>query len=149
MSGWLARLRIVLAALAVMASLGAAGCKGSPTAPSPELRGGAVATFSVGSEVFKVFVTNTTAIDRLNALLERSDAGSIPNGRIRRGPGAASHNAPYGWHLDPQDIEIVDTAIELCDGRPSYVQANVDEYVDVIERYCPWGARLLSLADYR
>ena len=47
------------------------------------------------------------------------------------------------------DIQIVDAAIELCDGRPSYVDAHLADYVDVIGRYCPWGARLVKLDDYR
>ena len=68
---------------------------------------------------------------------------------ILRGAGAGNHNAPHAWHLDPDDIEIVDATIEVCDGAPSYVDANVAEYVDVIGRYCPWGARLVGLDDYR
>ena len=37
----------------------------SPTEPSPDLRGGVLATFEVGQERFQVFVRNTAAIDRL------------------------------------------------------------------------------------
>ena len=121
----------------------------SPTAPSPDLRGGVVATFDVSQERFQVFVKNAAAIERLFALRDGAAIGSIPNGRILRGAGAGDHNTPRAWHLDPDDIEIVDAAVEVCDGRPSYVDAHVDEYVDVIGRYCPWGARLVRLDDYR
>jgi hypothetical protein len=121
----------------------------SPTEPSPDLRGGVLATFEVGQERFQVFVRNTAAIDRLFLVRSGVANGSIPNGRIRRGAGAAAHNAPRPWHLDPDDIEIADVAIEVCDGAPSYVDAHVDEYVSVIGRYCPWGARLVSIEDYR
>ena len=137
-------------AAVMVAALFALSCSSTPTAPSPDLRGGVVATFAVGSEQFKIFVTNTEAIAQLIAL--RQGAGGlakIPNGRIHRGAGAGNHNAPYSWHLDPSDIEITALTIELCDGAPSYVEANVGDYVDTIKRYCPWGARLESLADYR
>lgn len=134
--------------LVLILALTGAGCS-SPNAPSSELRGGIVATFEVGAERFRVFVRNGAAIDRLLQLQAGATLGSIPNGRILRGAGAGRHNLPRAWHLDPQDIQIVDTAIELCDGSPSYVDANLGEYVDAIGRYCPWGARLVKIDDYR
>jgi hypothetical protein len=82
--------------------------------------------------------------------LSRGEAGGqIPNGRILRGTGQGAHNAPFSWHLDPADIQIVDVAIELCDGTPRFVEQNLAEYVDRITRYCPWGARLVAVTDYR
>jgi hypothetical protein len=30
--------------------------------------------------------------------------------------------------------------MELCDGRPSYVEAHLDEFPS----YCPWGAKVVS-----
>lgn len=135
--------------LIVLSSAVAGAACSSPTAPSPDLDGGVVATFETVGETFKVFVTNPVAIGELIRLRQGSGLGKIPNGRILRGSGAGGHNAPRLWHLDPEDIEVVDAAIELCDGRPSYVDANVDEYVDVVGRYCPWGAKLAKLEDYR
>jgi hypothetical protein len=141
-------IRRLLTAVCVSSALAGAACS-SPSAPSAELEGGVVATFRTAGEEFKVFVTNPTAITRLVQLRNGAGLGQIPNGRILRGSGAANHNAPHAWHLHPEDIEIVDVAIEVCDGRPSYVDANVAEYVDVIGRYCPWGAQLVRLDDYR
>ena len=135
------------AAVLGLALLGA-GCKFSVN-PSPDFAGGVVATFETAGEQFKVFVKNTAAIERLVAIRNGAALGQIPNGRILRGSGAAGHHAPRAWHLAPNDIQIVDTAIEVCDGRPSYVSANIGEYVDVVGRYCPWGAKLVRLDDYR
>lgn len=123
-----------------------AGCS-SPTAP--ELRGGVLATFEVSGERFKAFVTNPAAIQTLFALQRGESDASIPNGKIRRGAGIGDHNAPFAWHLDAEDVEMAATTIELCDGRPSYVQQHVGEYVDVVGRYCPWGAQLVALQDFR
>jgi hypothetical protein len=141
-------LRALLVTFTSAALAAGAGCS-SKVAPSPDLAGGVVATFESTGERFKVFVKNAAAIERLIAIRNGAPLGQIPNARILRGAGAGAHNAPRAWHLDPDDIQIVDAAIELCDGRPSYVDAHVADYVDVIGRYCPWGARLVKLDDYR
>jgi hypothetical protein len=105
-----------------------------------------LATFTVGPEQFKVWITNPAAIERVLALRAGGGGGSIPNGRIHRGSGRAGHNAPFSWHLDADDIQVVDVAIELCDGRPSDVEQHVAEYVDTINRCCPWGATVTAVA---
>ena len=74
---------------------------------------------------------------------------NIPNGRILHGPGEADHNAPWDWHLDPMEIEMAEVTIELCDGAPGCVQENIDEFVDVVQRYCPWAAQLVAVEDLR
>lgn len=135
--------------IATAAAAIALGACSSPTAPSDDLRGGVLATFDVSGQRFKAFVTNAQAIADLFALRDGRSTASIPNGRVLRGRGAGDHNAPYDWHLDPNDIQMAGATIELCDGSPSYVQANIGEYVDVIGRYCPWGASLVSIQDYR
>ena len=44
------------------------------------------------------------------------------------------------WHLDPDEVRLVEAAIEVCDGRPSYVETHQSEF----PTYCPWGARVIS-----
>lgn len=123
-------------------------CK-TPTSPSSDFNGGIIVIFAVGTEQFKVFVTNPKAIDQVFALRNGTGVATIPNARILRGAGAGNHNAPFSWHLDPSDIQFAFATIELCDGRPSYVEKNVGEYVDTVKRYCPWGATLVKIDDYR
>jgi hypothetical protein len=112
------------------------------------LRGGALATFEVEGERFRVWTTNPQTIHDLHELHQGTSTANIPNGRILRGPGRARHNAPYHWHLDPQDIAMADAKIELCDGLPSYVEENVEEFVERVRRYCPWAAKLVELQDF-
>jgi hypothetical protein len=112
------------------------------------LRGGVLATFEVEGERFRVWTTNPQTIHDLRDLQQGTSTANIPNGRILRGPGRARHNAPYHWHLDPQDIDMAEVAIELCDGLPSYVEENVDEFVERVGRYCPWTAKLVKLQDF-
>ena len=118
--------------------------KGGPGA----LRGGALATFEVEGEFFRVWTTNSQTIHDLHELQQGTSTANIPNGRILRGPGRADHNAPYHWHLDPKDIAMAEVAIEDCDGLPSYVEENVDEFVERVGRYCPWAAQLVELQDF-
>lgn len=115
----------------------------------PALDGGIVATFTNQDETFRVWITNETTIQQVLALQAGTSDANIPNGKILHGPGVADHNEPWSWHLDPEDIEMADLTIEVCDGRPSYVEENVDEFVDVVDRYCPWGAELVDVEDYR
>jgi hypothetical protein len=112
------------------------------------LRGGVLATFEVGGERFRTWTTNPQTIQDLYELQQGTSTANIPNGRILRGAGRARHNAPYHWHLDPQDIAMAEATIELCDGLPSYVEENVDDYVENVGRYCPWAAKLVELRDF-
>jgi hypothetical protein len=112
------------------------------------LRDGVLATFEVGGERFRVWTTNPQTIHDLHELRRGTSTANLPNGRNLRGPGRARHNAPYHWHLDPQDITMAEVAIELCDALPSYVEENVDEFVERVGRYCPWAAQLVELRDY-
>ncbi|MGB2712770.1 MAG: hypothetical protein WBC51_01230 [Vicinamibacterales bacterium] len=132
------------------AALLACSC-GGPASPSPEapLKGGVLATFSVGSESFRVWIRNDRAIEQVFALQRGASTAGIPNGRLRAGPGQGGHNAPYTWHLDPEDVEMAGATIEICDGAPSYVEAHRDEFMTRVTRYCPWGAKLTAVNDYR
>jgi hypothetical protein len=112
------------------------------------LTGGALATFEVEGERFRAWITNPQTIHDLHELQQGTSTANIPNGRILRGPGRARHNAPYHWHLDPQDIAMAEVAIEVCDGLPSYVEGNVDEFVERVGRYCLRAARLVELRDF-
>src|SRR5918998_111020 len=112
------------------------------------LMGGVLATFEVGGERFRVWTTNPQTIHDLQELRRGTSTANIPNGRILRGAGRARHNAPYHWHLDPQDIAMTQVAMELCDALPSYVEENVEEFVERVGRYCPWAAELVELQDY-
>jgi hypothetical protein len=118
-----------------------------PTEPAPatELQGGVLATFEVNGEQFQAWVTNSQTVQQILDLAAGASTANIPNGRILRGPGPAAYNAPWSWHLDPEDIEMTEMTTEVCDGMPSYVEEHLDEFVDTIGRYCPWSARLVDV----
>lgn len=123
-------MRIVAVALAL--TLGA-GCSSS-TAPSP---GAADFVVDVAGERFVVRLTDADTIALADANL-RGRNSMFPNGPLRNGDGG--FNAPWSWHLDPAETRFVEVAIEVCDGRPSYVETHRSDF----PRYCPWGARVVG-----
>ena len=74
------------------------------------------------------------------AQLRQAVAGrkGFPIGPLRRGDGG--FNAPWSWHLDPAQTRFAEFAIEVCDARPSYVEAHVADF----PQYCPWSARIIQ-----
>jgi hypothetical protein len=141
-----AALALVVLPAAYAGSVHAASKKSPTTAQlAAKLKVGALATFEVTGERFRVWVTNPRTIQQLKDLRAGTSTASIPNGRILSGPGRASYNAPWRWHLDPQDIQMADMTTEVCDGRPSYVNQHLHDFVGTVKRYCPWAAKLVGL----
>lgn len=116
----------------LLVSLLAAACSGL-TEPA------ATADFvvSVDGERFVLRLTDPATIQ----LAEDNRQGrnnKFPIGPLRQGNGG--FNAPWTWHLDPAQTRLVDAAIEICDGRPSYVEGHQGDFPS----YCPWGARIVD-----
>jgi hypothetical protein len=120
-----------------------------PEPTASELTGGVLATFSVQDERFRVWVTNTDTIRQLQALEAGNSEAKIPDGKLLAGPGKGDHNAPWKWHLDPVDTKMTATADKDCDVAPTTLAEDLDEYINKVGRYCPSGAELLILIDYR
>jgi hypothetical protein len=139
----MARQTFLILALALFA-----GCDSGAIAPGDELQGGALVTFQVSGERFRVWVTNETVIAQIFDLRDGVSNANIPNGVLHASPGVADHNAPWLWHLDAEEIQMAESTIEVCDGRPSLVDALLEEYL-AIGRFCPWGAVLVSIEDRR
>jgi hypothetical protein len=95
----------------------------------------------VGTETFRVRAEGNAKA----ALEARRQSGvvGVISGRLVRGNGG--FNAPYGWHIDPASITAPDLAMELCDGKPSFIDPEIDYWVDTVKYYCPWGAKVISV----
>ena len=100
-------------------------------------------TVAVEDEQFRVRIEDPAEIAQARALINTTNTVNV-NGQILRGHGG--FNTGYSWHLKPSTVQLVDLTIELCDGMPSYVEENVDYYVDTVKAYCPWGARIIGEA---
>jgi hypothetical protein len=115
------------------AALLAGGCRTTVTAPSP----GAVVTFAVANETFRVLLTDASQIAAARAA-QNGGTARIPNGRIVAG---TQVNSGWSWHLE--DVEFAAFTIELCDGRPSDVERTGPSYAN--GRFCPWGATIVRI----
>jgi hypothetical protein len=105
--------------------------------PEPE----AVFELQVVDETFRIGVDDPVQIDSFAARLAAGVEGTL-TGELVRGSGGV--NQPWSWHLDPATVRVADLTTEVCDGRPSMVEEDLDYWVDTVERYCPWGARVTA-----
>ena len=137
------------AAVPCVAALLLFACSDDPAQAPDPLDGGILATFSVEGETFRVWTDVDATIADILALQAGQSSATIPNGTLVRGAGPGDFNAPYSWHIDPTDLQMAELTIEVCSGTPSYVEANVDEWVDVVGQYCPWSAELVAVEDHR
>jgi hypothetical protein len=132
MSGRL-RLDVVMLPLALVILVISACGDDSPTAPSD----GALVTFRVSDETFRVSLTTKAQVNAAEAALAGGSA-KIPNGRIVTG---ADVNTGWSWHLE--DVSFAESTIELCDGRPSMVERQGVNFGG--GRFCPWSAQITRI----
>ncbi|OGO37513.1 MAG: hypothetical protein A2147_03105 [Chloroflexi bacterium RBG_16_57_8] len=113
----------------------------------PALSGGVLVVFDVVGESYSVFITNKETISEVFAVQRGESQATIPSGRLVKG--AVPYNKPWSWHVDPEDIQMAEITIELCDGTPSHVEADLDYWVNTVQRFCPWRARITKIDDFR
>ncbi len=113
------------------------------------LHGGILATFKEDNQEFHVWVTSPDAIQQLLDLQQSKSHAPILYGRILAGPGIDNYNAPYNWHLDPEDVQIRNTPSKNCNIKVSDIEANVNYYINNVKYVCSQGAILVKVEDYR
>lgn len=64
----------------------------------------------------------------------------IPVGTIVRTDDGGVNNG-YSWHIDPATFEWAEMTIEVCDGRPSYVEDGTLSG----DIFCPWAAQVVGV----
>lgn len=81
-------------------------------------------------------------LERIRAAIAAGESVGIPNGALRYGDGG--FNQPHPWHM--VDVALADMAMEICDGTADFVTSEVEEFVDNVQRYCPWDARPVAIS---
>ncbi len=95
----------------------------------------------VSGEQFRVRVETEAQIGAMEARRRAGTTGVIL-GTLKAGDGG--FNQPWSWHLDPASVVVPDAAIELCDGRPSFVEADLSYWIGTVKAFCPWGAHIVG-----
>lgn len=130
-----------MAAVGVIALSACGGNDGSECCPVLP-QSGLYATFRVVDETFHASITDADGMAEARALWSGDASANIPNGLLACAP--RTWNAPWSWHLVPESIRFAEVTVEVCDGRPAYVEDNCASFG---ERYCPWGSEMIELRD--
>jgi len=98
-------------------------------------------TVQVTDETFVMYVTDLETVELALDNLKGKNS-KIPFGEL--GAGDGGFNEPWSWHLVPDTVRMVDFSIEIYDGRPSFVEDELDYWLGSIGFYCPWGGKVVS-----
>ncbi len=91
---------------------------------------------------YRVRTNDPTLIEQCRAQLALPEAERIlhVNGALDWGDG--NFNAPWSWHIDPEDWLLTQFSIEICDGLPEMVEADLDYWITHIGRFCCWFSHI-------
>jgi hypothetical protein len=134
-------MRRSLSILAVFFCIPLASCGGGGGGNSPAP---AEVTFTFrlhgapASEEFRIRSSSQTFISaaRMQLSLPEPQRHLFPVGGIASGSGGV--NLAWSWHFN--DATLSEVAIELCDGRPSFVEADLNYWLNTVHSFCPWSA---------
>lgn len=95
------------------------------------------------SEEFRYVTSSPDLIARAREQLRLPEAQRFlfASGPIAAGDGG--HNPPWKWHFT--GLTLVEAAIELCDGRPTLVEADLDYWLYTVRSFCPWGSYVYAV----
>jgi len=108
--------------------------------------GGALIELWVTDDTLWFWSTNDAFINEAIEIANGERPSRVPNLALRRG---ADCSQPTSFHVDSDDMEWADMAIEICDGRIVDIESDIDYWVDTVQRYCSWDAVVVSVHDYR
>jgi len=92
-----------------------------------------------GEQDFVAFSSRPEVISKVLKELGKpvSERTLMINGAIDRGNDG---NRNWSWHFKPDDWDLAEISVEVCDGLPSDVEKDIDYWVDTVKRFCPWDS---------
>jgi hypothetical protein len=67
--------------------------------------------------------------------LPESQRRLFPAGPIAAG--TCGYNLHWSWHFT--EATLTESSIELCNGRPSMVEASLPYWLGTVKSFCPWS----------
>ena len=139
-------LRLFLLAVTVfLASCGGGSDDpGTPPPPAPaETVTFAFRMQGAGPEQEFRYATSSAAFiakARAQLLLPVVGRHQFPIGPIAAGSDGVNLN--WSWHYT--SLDFAEVAIELCDGSPSMVEANLSYWLNTVKSFCPWSGYIYA-----
>jgi hypothetical protein len=129
--------------LPLLLAISAVACGGGTAEPPPPEQPSAV-TFVFrlrghpSTEEFRVSSSSPSFISQVRAqlLLPESQRLLFVGGPIQAGDGG--HNVGWSWHYS--SARLIEVSMELCDGTPSMVEANLNYWLNTVMSFCPWSS---------
>jgi hypothetical protein len=92
-------------------------------------------------ETFAARTSDETVIAAVRAELAKPmhERALHIHGAIVAGDGGV--NEPWSWSFVEGDWKLAEMSAEVCDGWPSYVEANLEEWLK-LGSFCPWASRV-------
>lgn len=96
---------------------------------------------------FVTKTSNTEVIAKVEQELQKpfNERNMHINGPIERG--TVDYNPNWSWHFVENQWDLAEISTEVCDGRPSFVEEELDYWVDQVGRFCPWSSRVEAEVD--
>jgi hypothetical protein len=109
---------------------------------------GAIVTFAFEghpADTIRVPVEDTTAIRLAEDYVRTKTGPKMLIGKISRGSGL---DARFPFRFDPATVDVVDMAMEVCDGAPMKTSAALDDFFEwstgsrtsTTTTWCPWSS---------
>lgn len=98
--------------------------------------------------VIAIPASKTALIARAREKIKSKDHRQVVIGELAFGN--ASYNKKWSWHIIPETVDLVDSATEVCDAEPLYVEENLDAWIKstknpmAVGYYCPWNAEIVA-----
>ena len=132
----------ILAAFFLLLGCDSNSSNDSPTEPDP------MAIFLVDScpdaaadETFRVLMRDEALIAEAERLIATGEQRIILGDLA---PGDGGFNAPWSWHMIPSTLDFADSTIEVCSGCASFIENDLDTWLNNVGTFCPWAAVFLE-----
>ena len=134
------RFTLALAAVAV------AACS-SVSAPGSDVRAAILTVVfdARPADTLLVLVSDSATIARAESYIATRSGPRMISGRIVKGAGVDTR---YPFHFEPESVQLVDLATEVCDGAPMRTVQEVNNYFEgstgsassPSAPWCPWSS---------